>query len=87
MPSGRASRLGPAPGADGSLSGGRCRVAAGRTACQRAAHVLRYATALRTPHHFARPWSAFVAHGVPVAGLRIPAAKPVASETRSGASS
>ena len=39
-----------------------------------------------TPHHFARPWSAFVAHGVPVAVLRIPAAKPVASETRSGAS-
>ena len=47
MPSGRAPRLGPAPGVHGSLSGGRCRVAARRTACQRAAHVLRYATALR----------------------------------------
>ena len=41
----------------------------------------------RTPHHFARPWSAFVAHGLPAAVLRIPAPKPVASETRSGASS
>ena len=40
-----------------------------------------------TPHDFARPWSAFVAHAVPVAVLRIPAAKPVASETRSRASS
>ncbi len=40
-----------------------------------------------TPHHFARPWSAFVAHGLPAAVLRIRAPKPVASETRSGASS
>ena len=54
--------------------------------------VLRAATAgsgnmKRTPHHFARPWSAFVAHELPAAVLRIPAPKPVASETRSGASS
>ena len=37
----------PPPGRPASLSGGRRRVAAGRPACQRAARVLRDATALR----------------------------------------
>ena len=37
----------PPPGRPASLSGGRRRVAAGRAACQRAARVLRDATALR----------------------------------------
>ena len=37
----------PPPGCTASLSGGRRRVAAGRPACQRAARVLRDATALR----------------------------------------
>ena len=39
--------FGHAPGRPASLSGGRRRVAAGRAACQRAARVLRDATALR----------------------------------------
>ena len=40
----------PPPGRTASLSGGRRRVAAGRAACQRAARVLRSATALRVTH-------------------------------------
>ena len=40
----------PPPGRTASLSGGRRRVAAGRPACQRAARVLRSATALRVTH-------------------------------------
>ncbi len=40
----------PPPGCTASLSGGRRRVAAGRPACQRAARVLRSATALRVTH-------------------------------------
>ena len=48
MPPGRAPRFETAPGGrTASLSAGRDGVAAGREACQRAAHVLRYATALR----------------------------------------
>ena len=41
----------PPPGRTASLSGGRRRVAAGRPACQRAARVLRDATALRVTRH------------------------------------
>ena len=47
MPAGSCSPVWPAPGTHGGLPRGRGRVAAGRPACQRAAHVLRYATALR----------------------------------------
>ena len=48
MPPGCGPWFGPAaPGTPGSLLGGPDRVAAGRPACQRAARVLRYATALR----------------------------------------
>ena len=87
-PMGRAPRFGPAPrdarqlaGRSGTRSCGTVGVS---TRLRASSAMLR---PLRTPHHFARPWSAFVAHGLPAAVLRIPAPKPVASETRSGASS
>ena len=47
MTAGSCSRLGPDRRDAQQQSGSRYRVAAGRPACQRAAHVLRYATALR----------------------------------------
>ena len=56
--------------------GGRDRVAAGRPACQRAARVLRCATALRTPHHLASPAGEKVRSQASSRSVRSPGAEP-----------